>query len=1538
MKKMLAGPTETASTHAINRIKDSYSLNLWSLKFNKAEEESYLEETSQRYIKPLRITVLIAMVVYSMFIILDYLVFRELFFRAMTIRLGFFLPLALSTLIISYCTFGRKLLHPLIMLLLLTAGISLTRLTAIAPYEMKYIYSSGLIIALFACHTVFRLRFLCSSVAGSVIVLTYGIITYHSGMVPPAVLATNISLLATTHIFGMMASYSIDLFNRRSYILAKHAEAESKIKIDEINKRKAVQKKLETINNKLQFHVQETPLGVIEWDANLQVTRWNAAAEKIFGYSLQEVIGSADIRLIVPENQKDRVKKIWSELLSAKSSDRFTEINLTKDGRLIYCEWYNTPLISQDGNVIGIASFVLDVSEQKRFEKLHRKSEEKFMEVFYSSAEANLLIENGNITNCNQAALKLLGINEKENIIGKSLCEHSPQFQPDGLRSDQSAPVMINQAMEKGTHRFEWTLLTSKGAPLFVEITLITVLLQSKKGLYCVCKDISELKEAEKQARISQERFQDIAYSMADWIWEIDAQGKYTFASGKVREILGYEPDEIIGKSPFDLMPPEEAQKVSESFDKFISEKKAFGNLENWNLTKDGKKICFSTTGVPILGKDNEFLGFRGVDKNITEAKRKEEQIEERENVLKSIGTMAQDAIIIVDQNGEVTFWNHSAERMFGFTREEALGSDMHNLITPTKFMADARRGLKGFKNTGHGNAIGKTLEFSAVNKSGKEFPVELSLTSVKANDNWNAIGIIRDISERKKAEEALQRSKTMYSTILNNTSEMIFLTDNDGTIIYANNAVTEHYEITEDPSEIGIHLTTFWCGASNEQVDEAIQKIQNGAQSLTIECDCDSDYYELQFAPVIRENNTPSIICIVRDVTQWKMAERELIAAKEESEIANEAKSEFLANMSHEIRTPMNGIIGMGQLLQATPLESSQQDYLHTLNNSAESLLRLINDILDFSKIEAGKMDLEKIDFDFQNTIESLIDSFALRTEEKGLELTCLIEENVPRNLNGDSGRIQQILSNLLGNASKFTEVGEIGLWVSVEEENEKDVLVRLEVSDTGIGIPRNRINSIFSPFKQADGSTTRKFGGTGLGLSISKQLCEMMGGSIGAHSIEGRGSVFWFTARFHKTDKVTKSRDSLADIRGMRILGVDDNRTNRLVLTKILESFGCKPTCVKSGRDALIELRKGVDEGYPYGIVLLDMMMPKMDGEETAKRIKADKKIDETKLIMLTSLGRQGHAEQLLEIGIGGYLIKPIKQSQLFDVIVSVLDKDDRNYGTDETEPIVTDDLNRRSGQGIRLLLTEDNPVNQKVAAAMLIQKGFEVEIANNGKEAIEKLSREDFDLVLMDVQMPVLDGLQATEAIRLNERDTDKHIPIVAMTAHAMKGDREKCIAAGMDDYLTKPIQTDQLYSTILFWTQAKEVSPLGNSKTNQRIEESNNAADAKTGIIDTVMEKFDNNNEFVKELTGIFLSDTPQRIEKMKKALQSGTMDEIRKEAHSLKGSTGNFGISVLQEAFTEIEDLSKNNNSGQVEEKLFLIEQLYSDIEAQLKQI
>lgn len=976
---------------------------------------------------------------------------------------------------------------------------------------------------------------------------------------------------------------------------------------------------------------------------------------------------------------------------------------------------------------------------------------------------------------------------------------------------DKVLSLCAEQTLKGTPFYFECRLLQPSGEIRYAVVNVVPMVgpdgvLNSVIGSVM---DLTDVRRAEQEVRENEKRYREIIELQAELVCRYKPDTTLTYVNDAYCLYFGKKRKELIGKSFLEVVPSEEPLENI-----LLDLRNASGPVATRHRTilDTGEERWQEWVDTPVRDPEGHIIEFQGVGRDITERKAAEDALRESEAKLRSITSAVADAIIMMDEDGLVTFWNEAAERTFGYSRMEMLGRPLHHTIVPERYRAAFRDGHRQFMETGTGAVIGRTVEIQGIHKDGYEFPTELTIAPVRFGGTWHAIGTVRNIAERKRAEEQLEE-----------------------------NART--------------------LAAANAQLEVAIAQ----ANQLALE-----------------------------------------------AQVASVAKSDFVANMSHEIRTPLNGVIGMTTLLLDTPLTAEQRDFAETVRTSGEALLSVVNDILDFSKIEAGKMDLESIEFDLRAAVDQIGDILAPRAQEKGLQFTILIHHDVPDYVMGDPGRLRQILLNLAGNALKFTERGEIVVSAQLHSSDGQHATVRFEVSDSGIGIPEDRLKLLFQPFTQADSSTTRKYGGTGLGLTISKRLCQAMGGEIDVRSVPNEGSTFHFTVKFElaKVPGVAQPLDMSA-LAGMRLLVVDASATGRKVYRELLRSLGISVAEAPDTDAAYDAMRHAAAEAQPYSVVLVDHFQPHMDAAEFARRVMADPVLLRTRLLLVTSWPKRGDAAAMAKNGYAAYLTKPVKRGHLIEAIAAVAAPTTERVQAKHT--LVTQHtLTEAARSRTRILLVEDNIVNQKVATRVLEKLGYRCDIANNGREALEAAQKTPYNLIFMDCQMPEMDGYEATKAIRQFEAHR-RYTPIVALTASALRSDYDSCIAAGMDDVLTKPIHVEPLQKVLNAYLsedppvrhKAKEVSVTMSSPAENPVN------------LDRLSEITMGDPDLESELIVTFLADTAQRISELAKLIADGDAASLVRTAHAIKGSAGNMGAATLQEIAHQLELIGKSGGGDGV---------------------
>ena len=1046
-----------------------------------------------------------------------------------------------------------------------------------------------------------------------------------------------------------------------------------------------------------------------------------------------------------------------------------------------------------------------------------------------------------------------------------------------------------------------------------------------------------------------------------------DTQGRYLGCNRAFETFIGRSKEEIVGKTVFEVAPPELAEKYRAMDLELLQESgtQAY-ETQLQDARGDFHQVIFHKAG--LLDAQGSVIGIIGAVFDITQRKEAEENLKASHHRLHQIIEFLPDATFVIDKEGRVVAWNRAIEELTGVKAEDILGKGNYEYAIPfyrrrRPVMIDlvisddhSLDHMYAYVTRDEGHY--ESESFIPHLRPGGAYLYNTARALYDADGSlMGAIESIRDITEQKRSQAALEESRRQLAEIIDALPDPCFVIDAGGRVAAWNRAMEDLTGIGAE-SMIGKgdyeYSLPFYGERRPILIDLALSRhedYQDKYISITRREDgvlasesfhpnLKGGIYLAGTARVLRNARGQAQWAIesLRDITSVKQAEIATEAARKAAEEADRAKGDFLANMSHEIRTPLNGVIGMTTLLLDSNLSDRQRRCAEIVRNSGESLLHIINDILDFSKIEAGKLELEKIDFDLYSLMDDFGATFSVRAHEKNLELICGIDPDVPALLQGDPGRLRQILTNLTGNAIKFTEKGEVALQVSVERDRGESVVLGFMVQDTGIGIPKDRMVSIFEKFTQADAGTTRRYEGTGLGLSIVKQLVEHMGGRIWVESEEDRGSIFRFTLPFSRQPEETGfTLFPSADIRELRVLVVDDNATNREILTRRLAAWGMRPSGAMDGPTGLEALSRAHEEGDPFHIVLVDMQMSGMDGADFCRAAKARDHLREIPLVLLASLGVRGEARKVRELGFAAYLTKPASHSDLFEVLSQLLGGKDFAAESLITRHTVRELRRLKKAVGARILVVEDNATNREVVLGILEKLGLSVDAAENGLEALEHVKSAPYDLVLMDVQMPLMDGLTATRKIRESDFD-QKDLPIIAMTAHAFSADREKCLEAGMTDYISKPVSPRGLAEVLSRWlpgapdVAAPDPGPTP-SDTSRTLDSSPGPA-----IFDstTFMERVLDDETLGRRVIHTFLDDMPRRMEALKESIEKKDAEETARRAHTIKGAASNVCAETAVSPAARIEQAAEAEDWPSVESLVVRLEAAHKTVREALE--
>ncbi len=1035
----------------------------------------------------------------------------------------------------------------------------------------------------------------------------------------------------------------------------------------------------------------------------------------------------------------------------------------------------------------------------------------------------------------------------------------------------------------------------------------------------------AEIQEREAELRGVRERLQTILDGIPDIIalqnpdHSIVSYNKagYAFLNQPPSAVDGKKCYELIGRGrPCDICATSEAvaSRQPVSIEKFVPEMNAWVHA----------------TSIPILDSEGNVSLIVEKLQDITARKRTEDALKKSEERFRAFVENANDLVFTVSLDGLFTYVSPKWMELLGHDPADILGKSFEEFVHPEDVLA-----CWGFlEKVVTTQEKGEGVEYRVRRQDGRwrwHFSTGSSLKD-EAGKVVSFLGIARDITERKRAEQETRAQFDFLQTLMETIPNPIYYKDVNGRYLGCNRAFADFlgWDREEIIGKTAYQISPRELADYYYRMDEVLLQ-KGGVQRYEwIMRDHHGQDREVIFNKAVfhgADGGAGGIVGNIGDITALKEKEREIqeanrrlesaIARAEElaaqAESANQAKSDFLANMSHEIRTPLNGALGMIGLLMDTPLDDEQRRYAEMARLSGDALLSLINDILDFSKIEAGRLDMEMLDFNLRALLDDFAAMMAVRAHEKDLEFVCAAAPEAPALLQGDPGRLRQILINLAGNAIKFTEQGEIAVRATVASETDETVVIRFSVRDTGIGIPADKQERLFESFTQLDSSANRRYGGTGLGLAISRQLADLMGGDIGVNSEAGSGTEFWFTARFEKQGDIPQETGPPASIRGARILVVDDNATNREVLRVRLESWGARTAEAADGPEALQVLYRSVEQGEPFEAAILDMQMPGMDGALLGKTIKNDHHLKEVRLVMMTSQGRRGDAGEMAAIGFAAYLTKPLKESELFDSLAAVLSG--QSDVTKAPAIITRHSVRELRREKIRILLAEDNIVNQQVALGILKNLGLHGEVAADGGEVLKALQSNPYDVILMDVQMPEMDGIQTTRAIREGRAgETAKAVHIIAMTAHAMQGDREMCMEAGMNDYIPKPVEPLALAEALNRWLRERDPD-AGEDDLISHPSCLESSADIPGPVLDktALLERLMHNQELVRTVVQGFLEDMPQRIEALQNSIDNEDARTLRYRVHSIKGTSANMSGESLCRTASEMEDRLKDGD-------------------------
>ena len=1154
-----------------------------------------------------------------------------------------------------------------------------------------------------------------------------------------------------------------------------------------------------------------------------------------------------------------------------------------------------------------------NIFQEKEISQKSLRESETLQRTLLANLPAGIIIVDPitrKIDSVNSAAANMVGM-EAEKIIGH-LCHEF--LCPD---KGSSCPVLD---LGKEIENTEREIVCADGSIRPVLKSVKRVQIRGKEKLLECFVDITERKRAAEAVKASEEKYRSIFENSVEGIFQTSPDGRFFSINPALARMMGFNTVEEMMNSYTDIEQQHYVRHVDRAVFKQTLEK--YGIIKNFETElyrKDRSNIWVSINAQAFRDRNGKLLYYEGTIEDISERKKTEDALRNEREKFRILSEYSPFGMAMINRDGTFAYINPKFKELFGYNLDDIPDGrtwfrkaypDKDYRHTVISVWIDQMSYLKqGGRD--HNNMFVVTC------KDGTEKIV--NFVSVMLGTGTYIL-TCEDVTERKLAEDALRESEEKYRNILDSIEDGYFELDLTGNFIFFNPSICRMLGYSKEEIT-GMSYKDYMNSGNTKKLFQVFREIYRtgipakGIEWEIIQKDGTRKYIEGSISTI----ETPECLPIgfrgtVRDITGNKMIET-IEHAKMKAEAANKAKSQFLANMSHEIRTPLNGVIGMTDIALEMATDETLHGILTTINREAESLLSVINGILDFSKIEAGRMDLESIPFNLRTTIDDLLNGFELRALQKGLKLKADLNFDIHCHLIGDPGRLRQILVNLIGNAIKFTSTGEVSLRCELLEDTGENALIHFSIKDTGIGIPKDKQESIFESFTQVDDSITRKYGGTGLGTTISRMLVSLMGGELKLESEEGKGTTFWFDLVFKKNSIIENDHEKQQiDFQYLKILIVDDNRNNLFMLREYLKPQGCHIIETSTAAEALSVLDDLYKNGDSIDLILLDYLMPDMNGFELARRIRSKEEHRQIRCILLTSSGNIGDGKICREIGIQGYMTKPVRRDELYNSIEAVMRMPEFDK-VNETDSLVTRHTIKENYKNhISILLIEDYPTNQQIVIKYLRSAGYSVDLAENGAQAIQAFKEKTYDLLLMDIQMPIMDGFEATQEIRRIEAEMqrEKKVPIVAMTAHVIMDYIGKCIRSGMDDYISKPIKKNDLLVKIEKWTSRITINNNTQSE-NLPAEENNNSEEAPPIYYNEILHEFGEDRNVLNEVIDGFVENVEKQLKMIRQAIADGDAALVKREAHSIKGGAANLHAFKLSEIALMMENLGKEEN-------------------------